>query len=544
MLTRTLATFLLVIAACASPTVGAEGAPDFDVVVYAGTPAGVVAAVAAAREGASVVLLEPGTHLGGMVSGGLGATDVGNSKTVGGIAREYFTRIGRAYGIDGPTWKHEPHVAEQAFNDLAREPRMKVEFQQRLRERDGVVVEGGRIRSVTTEVGKVYTGSVFIDASYEGDLLAQAGVTYTVGREGIEQYGESRAGVRRVVPTGPAGSARDAAGLLPDIHTEPPGEPGQGDRKIMAYTYRLCMTRDPDNRRPFEKPSGYDVRRYTPLLHLFERKPDASLEDCVHPNPVPNGKTDTNNKAAIVCSTNLHNGSWRYPEATYAEREAIANDHKTYVRGLLYFLSHDPRVPAKLRAETREWGLAKDEFKDNDNWPYQLYVRVARRMVGEHVMTEHDLMERKTQPDSIAMGSYALDSHRTQRFVFQNGGIGTEGGVGGSPGPYEIAYRSLVPRRGERTNLLVPVCMSASNVAWCSIRMEPVFMAMGHSAGVAAAMAVKDGLAVQVVPYPALRQKLLAQQQVLSYTPPPRKTPATRTKQAPGDARTSAGERP
>jgi hypothetical protein len=539
----TLLVSLLATAMGVAPTLaaGQASAPQrADVVVYGGTPAGIVAAVAAAREGATVILVEPGHHLGGMVAGGLGATDHGNTNTVGGITREYFERIGKHYGGTGPGWRHEPHVAAQTFEQMLAEAKVTVVRNQRLREQGGVEKDGARVKQITTESGTTYAAPVFVDATYEGDLLARSGVTYVVGRESRSDYGESRAGVRQVMPLGQPGSGRDGQGVLPDVHQGDPGKEGEGDKKIMAYNFRLCLTRDADNRVPFAQPEHYDPRRYAMLFPWLKTHPDAGFRDIITLTPVANGKVDANNRPGVQVSTNLHNGSWGYPDGSYAERARIWADHESYVKGFLYFVANDPRVPEKIRGEAREWGLAKDEFKETNHWPPQLYVRVGRRMVGEKVMTEHDLTTDTKQPDAVALGSYFMDSHRVQRVLLPDGDVATEGGVGGSVTPYEISYRSLTPKRGECTNLLVPQCMAATNVAWTSIRMEPVLMMMGHGAGVAAAMAAKSGGAVQDVPYPELEKKLLGQGQVLSYDAKPK--PADGVARAGPDAAPGRGK--
>lgn len=499
-------------------------AKQYDVIVYGGTASGVVAATGAAREKASVLLLEPGKHLGGMVSGGLGATDVGIRSTIGGIALEYFTRLGDHYGEKGPVWRHEPHVAEQTFDAMLKEAGVTVQFGQRLRERDGVTKDGHRIVAITTEVGQVYRGMTFIDATYEGDLMAQAGVAYTVGREGVDQYNESKAGVRKANPFGYPGIARDDKGLLPDILPEPPAVEGSADKKIMSYTYRLCLTRDPANRLPIAKPDNYDPRRYALALPTFRDKPDIALKDFLTMSALPNGKFDANNRFGVMVSLNLHNGSWGYPDGTYVDRDKIRREHEQYVAGFLYFLANDPNVPERVRKEAAEIGLAADEFKDSKGWPHQLYVRVGRRMVGQYVITQNDLEQSTTQADPIAMGSYFMDSHRVQRYALPNGDVAWEGGVGGKVPPYQISYRTLTPKREQCENLLVTVCMSTTSVAWCSIRMEPVLMMMGHSAGVAAALAATDRSAVQDVSYAVLGPKLIAQKQIFEYTAPKQPT--------------------
>lgn len=490
----------------------------YDVLVYGGTAGGLIAATAAARAGASVIVLEPGRHLGGMVSGGLGATDAGNPEAIGGITREYFERIGEAYGVDGPAWELEPSVAENVFRQMLLEQQVTVVFNTALKQTHAVHKAGPRIESVTTETGHVFRARQFIDASYEGDLMAQAGVAYTVGREAVDQYQEERAGIRPPVRFGYPGSAYDEHGLLPDIDDGSYGTIGEADHRIMAYTFRLCLTRNENNRIPFAKPDGYDPRRYALLLAVFQARPDASMNDFILPVDLPNGKIDANNRPGLIVSTNLHNGSWDYPEANYSKRREIWLDHESYVRGFFYYLANDERVPTRLREEVSSWGLPADEFTDSGGWPHQLYVRAGRRMIGSRIVTAHDLQKHTSKPDAVAMGTYFLDSHRTRRVVLANGDVATEGGVGGEVSPYDIPYGCITPKPGECGNLLVPICLSSSSVAWCSLRMEPVFMALGHAAGLAAAMAAKSGDAVQTLDVRQLRLKLLEQKQVIGQT--------------------------
>jgi hypothetical protein len=497
--------------------------------VYGGTAGGVIAAVAAAREGASVILLEPGNHLGGMVSGGLGATDAGRTETIGGVAGEFFARLGRHYGKAGPTWRHEPSVAEATFRAMADEAHVTVRFGQALREKGGVTKAGARIVAVHTEAGETFAGKSFVDATYEGDLMAQAGVAYRVGREAQSEYDEPHAGVR-APHFSEAGGACDEQGLLPAVRTGQIGPLGAADGKTQAYNFRLCLTKDPANRVPIAKPDRYDPRLFTLLARQLKRGTgDASFTKLLSIAPLANGKTDVNNVGAL--STDLLNASWDYPEATYARRREIWREHKDYVLGLLYFLANDDRVPEKVRMEAHEWGLAKDEFADTEHWPHQLYVREARRMVGRYVLLEKDLRTEIKKPDSIGMGSYFMDVHFVQRIALPDKRYATEGPLGGDHRvfPYHIPYRCITPKREQCENLLVPVCASASHVAWSSMRMEPVFMILGHSAGVAAAMSAKGGSAVQDVPYDALRTKLAAQQQILDWDMAGRVDPASLT---------------
>jgi hypothetical protein len=511
-----------------------EGAADrhADVVVYGGTASGVIAAVAAAREGKRVVLIEPGKHLGGMVSGGLGATDFGNRAAIGGCAREFFKRVRdhyvKKYGAGSEQVKacsdgfhFEPHVAERIFNEMIAEAKVEVLFEQR--RLVTVAREERRIAFIVTQTGTTFDypktfGKVFIDASYEGDLLAAAKVSYTVGREGRETYRESLAGVQEhsrahqwPVPV----TGLDAQGkLLPFIQTTPLGQPSQEDKKTQAYNFRLCMTDRPDNRVPFPKPAHYDPNRYELLARLLAKKPDLKVGQLMNPVRMPNGKTDTNNNGPF--STDHIGANWDYPEADLAIRTRIWQDHVDYTQGFLYFLANDPRVPRALHDEMAGWGLAKDEFSDTNNWPHQLYVREARRMLGSYVMTQADIMDQRTKDDAIALGSYNTDSHHVQRVLTKDGNVVNEGDFQVPVQPYAIPYRSLTPKATECENLLVTVCMSASHVAYGTIRMEPVYMIMGQAAGVGGAQAADEGVAVQKIDVDRLLARLKAQKAVLS----------------------------
>jgi hypothetical protein len=524
-------------------------ATGFDVVVYGGTAGGVITAVSAAREGLKTALLEPRAHLGGMVSGGLSFTDYGKKEVIGGYALEFFWRAGnhyrmRRFGQDA-AWYFEPHVAEEIFKEMLNEVGVTVLFHHRLREKTGVRKEGNRILEIVMENGASFSAGIFADCSYEGDLMAQAGVSYTWGRESVSQYGESLAGVRDRTPYHQFTvniSPYDAAGkLLPEVSAGPAGEVGSGDKKVQAYNFRLCLSREKGNQAPFPKPEGYSPHRYELLARMLGamtaklgRSP--RLDEVCKPDAIPNGKADVNNNGAF--STDFIGKNWKYPEADYGTRERIWKEHIDYIAGFFFFLAHDPRVPAALQQEVNRWGLAKDEFTDTGNWPHQLYIREARRMIGEYVMTQKDLQTDLSKPDPIGMGSYNSDSHNIQRIPTGDGFVVNEGDMQVPVKPYQIPYRVMLPKRSEARNLLVPVCFSASHVAYSSLRMEPQYMIIGQAAGVAAKMAIEKNVAVQDIDSAALTRRLMEQGAVMEYRPsPPR--PAYK-----GFMQTSADEPP
>lgn len=522
------AIWLVVAAACVAGLVGPAwcfATQSYDVVVYGGTAGGVIAAVSAAEQGLSVALLEPGRHVGGMVSGGLGKTDHGRKSVIGGMSREFFERVGKHYN-EPITWYFEPHVAEKVFKDWLQEANVKVIFNQRV---DSVTRSdplgrvngkpaGPRITSIRMKSGKEFSARVFIDSSYEGDLMARSGISYTVGREGADQYGESLAGVRahsqyhqfkaKVSP------CDDQGNLLPGVYGGERGEPGQGDHKVQAYNFRICLSNQPDNQVPFPKPADYDPARYELLKRYLQAEPELKINEIMIISMLPNGKTDINNRGAV--SSDHIGASWDYPEADYERRQEIWDDHVSYVQGWLYFLANDPGVPKHLQDEINKWGLAKDEFVDTDHWPHQLYIREARRMIGEYVMHQSDLQTERTKPDSIGMGSYNSDSHHVQRIATADGGVVNEGDMQVPVRPYEIAYRTIVPKREQCSNLLVPVCFSASHVAYSSLRMEPQYMIMGHAAGLAAAHAIRNDTPMADVDIAWLQDKLRERRSVLN----------------------------
>lgn len=530
MLLRLLTSFLLLFPAGA---IAAQLPHDsgHDVVVYGGTASGVIASVAAARAGASVLLLEPRHHLGGMATGGLSRTDFGKKQVIGGDALEFYWRVGLKYGMNryaqDVAWYYEPHVGEQVFREMLQEARVEVRFGHRLREHNGVRKEGARIVSITTDDGKTYAARIFIDCSYEGDLIAQSGVKYTWGRESTEQYGESLAGVREQTPKHQFVdkiSAYDAQHhLLPEIGAGPKGTPGSADKKVQSYNFRLILSDDPGNQVEFPKPPGYNPQRYELLARLLKAETirlgrSPYLHEVTLIAPIPNHKADFNNNGPF--STDYIGASWDYPTGSYVRQAEIWQAHVNYTKGFFYFLAHDPRVPKGLHDEVNRWGLAKDEFRDTQNWPNQLYIREARRMIGEYVMTQKDLQTDRTKPDPIGMGSYNSDSHNVQRVVTPDGYVENEGDVQVPVQPYQIPYRVMLPKRDQMTNLLVPVCLSASHVAYSSLRMEPQYMIIGQAAGVAAAMASKNDKAVQQIDVDALVSKLKTEGAVMEYQPP------------------------
>lgn len=518
-----------------------------DIVIYGGTSAAIVAAVQAKRMGKSVIVVSPDTHLGGLSAGGLGFTDTGNKSVIGGLAREFYHRVFLHYqkdsawrwqkrseygnkgqgtpAIDGAErtmWIFEPHVAEAVFEAFVKENSIQVLRDEWLNRKSGVKKSNGNIVSITTLSGKTFRGKMFIDATYEGDLMAAAGVSYHVGREGKSVYREEWNGVQtgilhhkhhfraNVDPYKIPGNS--ASGLLPKISASAPGQRGESDKRVQAYCFRMCFSNHPENRIPFTKPVGYDSTQYELLGRVFQSGWRELFEKF---DAVPNRKTDANNHGPF--SFDNIGMNYDYPEASYERRKQIIEEHEAYQKGLLYFIATDGRVPADLQKEFNTWGLAKDEFKDNGGWPHQLYIREARRLVSDYVMTEYETLGKRPVSNSIGMGSYTLDAHNAQRYVKPDGFVQNEGDIGvEAPQPYAIAYGAIVPKEKECKNLLVPVCVSASHIAFGSIRMEPVFMILGESAATAACMAIDGKISVQKVKYQELRTQLLKQKQRLT----------------------------
>jgi hypothetical protein len=518
-----------------------------DIIIYGGTPAAVIAAVQAKKMGKHVIVVSPDKHLGGLSSGGLGFTDTGNKEVIGGLAREFYHGIFEHYqkddswkwqkkeeygnkgqgtpamdGNERTMWIFEPHAAEQVFEDFVKENEIEVLRDEWLDREKGVKLDNGQITSITTLSGKTFKGKMFIDATYEGDLMAAAGVSYTVGREANSQYNEEWNGVQTGVlhhdhhfksdidPYKIPGDS--SSGLLPLISPDDPGVKGEADKRVQAYCFRMCLTNDPDNRVPFPKPEGYDSSRYELLIRVF----NSGWRELFNKfDMIPNWKTDTNNHGPV--STDNIGMNYDYPDASYERRREIIKEHETYQKGLMYFMATDPRIPQDLQKELNKWGLAKDEFTDNGNWPTQIYVREARRMVSDYVMTENEVLSKKPVPNPVGMGSYTLDSHNTQRYIKPDGFVQNEGDIGvKTPKPYAISYGAIVPKESQCTNLLVPVCISSSHIAFGSIRMEPVFMILGESAATAASIAIDQKVSVQKVNYEELKKELLNQKQRLT----------------------------
>ena len=523
--------FVVLSFVASNPAPQEEAHFEVDVVVYGGTSAGVIAAYTAKMYGKSVLLVESGRHLGGMTSGGLGQTDIGNKFAVTGLALEFYRRVGSVYGWF-EAWQFEPHVAEQVYEGFVDDADVEILFSRRLK---AVEKNGTEITRLTLEYAGAGSGSPelivaadqFIDATYEGDLMAMAGASYVVGREDNSEYGETLNGVqllgRHQFPDGidpyivPGDSSSGLVAEVSGIGVEPNGT---GDRGVQAYNFRMCLCRGYD-RIPIARPGVYDANRYELLLRRIAAEAPDSLNELFIISRMPDGKTDWNNRGGF--STDYIGKNWAYPEADYATRAEIWKDHEDYQKGLIYFIGHDDRVPRDLREEMQSWGYCRDEFLDTGGWPHQLYIREARRLVGEYVMTEHNSAGREIVEDGVGLAAYTMDSHNVQRVVVDGDAgpiVKNEGNVevGGWPDddlagavkvePYPISYRSIMPKREDVTNLLVPVALSATHIAFGSIRMEPVYMVLGQAAAVAASMAIDRGESVQLVDVEALRREL------------------------------------
>lgn len=529
---------------------------QYDLVIYGGTSAGISAAIQASRMGKTVILIEPTNRIGGLTTGGLGQTDIGNKQAIGGIAREFYQNVknyylqpenwkwqkSTEYKDGGQTrtdsgedamWTFEPSAALKILHQmLEKEKNITLVNNQRLDRKNGVTKKKGVIISIAMESGELYSGKAFIDATYEGDLMAAAGVSYTVGRESNKQYGETLNGVHtadtaRTMTNQPSRNSinhnfvqgvdpwrekgNPSSGLLPFINQKATGKEGSGNKGVQAYCFRMCLTNHPENRIPFEKPANYNELEYELLLRNYE----AGEKGFPWINSdMPNRKTDTNNRLGY--STDFIGQNYDYPEASYTEREAIAERHRNYQKGLMWTLAYHPRMPEHIRNEVSNWGMCKDEFISGNGWQEQLYVREARRMVSSYVMTQYNCEGLEVVTDAVGMAAYGMDSHHVQRYVTKEGFVKNEGNVEAHvKGPYPVSYRSIIPKERECKNLLVPVCLSATHIAFGSIRMEPVFMVLGQSAAIAANMAIDKGIPVQKIEYNELMPVLVKYKQRL-----------------------------
>lgn len=550
-----------------SASLFAQKGKEYDVVIYGGTSAGITSAIQTSRLGKSALIIEPTSRLGGLTTGGLGATDIGNKHAIGGISREFYQNIHKYYknpknwkwqsredyvGIDPLTsegedamWTFEPSAALKVYHEMLAPEDIDIVYGERLNREAGVTKKDGKIISIKMESGTVYSGKMFVDATYEGDLMASAGVSYSIGRESNDEYGETLNGIQankinRTLRWGVSTNAfyhnfidgvdpyvipgDKESGLLPFIvEGGKPGIDGQGDNGIQAYCFRMTLTDHPENRIPFAKPANYQEINYELLFRNYEANtgPVEEIYDYAGrmvpwgPTPMPNRKTDTNNSHGF--STDFVGMNHDYPEASYEEREEIVQAHRDYQQGLMWTLANHPRIPQKVRDFVSQWGTCKDEYEErNDGWQEQLYIREARRMKSDYVMSQKNCERLEVIEDPVGMAAYGMDSHHVKRYVDANGFVQNEGNVEAYvANPYPISYRSIVPKKDECENLLVPICVSSTHIAFGSIRMEPVFMVLGQSAATAACMAIDEGVAVQDIDYQVLQNSLLQDKQVL-----------------------------
>ncbi len=539
---------------------------QYDIVIYGGTSAGITAAIQSSRMGKTVLLIEPSRRIGGLTTGGLGQTDIGNKQAIGGISREFYQNIKEYY--DNPAnwkwqtkeeyrdggqtrtsagedamWTFEPSAALKVYKNMIDVENIDLVYEERLNRENGVIKNGSQITEIHMESGKSYKGKMFIDATYEGDLMATAGVSYTIGRESNKEYGETLNGVQAnnynitlrgtvsknsahhnfIAGVDPFVVKGDpSSGLLPFIVKGGPGIDGHGDKGIQAYCFRMTLTDKAENRIPFQKPADYNEQNYELLFRNYEAAEGPIEEMYSYGDPLvpwinsamPNRKTDTNNQKGF--STDFIGQNWDYPEASYEERERIVEKHRSYQQGLMWTLAYHPRIPEKVRDVVSRWGTCKDEYEREDGWQQQLYIREARRMISDYVMTQKNCEGYELAEDAIGMAAYGMDSHQVKRYVDANGFVQNEGNVEahGFP-PYPISYKSIIPHKKECSNLLVPVCVSATHIAFGSIRMEPVFMVIGQSAATAASLAIDEKIDVQSLNYQKLKAKLLNDKQIL-----------------------------
>lgn len=504
---------------------------DYDVVVYGGTPSGVIAAVAAARNGASVVLIEQTRHVGGLSTSGLNTAEVNHmiNQSITGIARDFYTMMGEHYSTKyfesfghgkklnfkpgDPAFFFESHVAEEVFNEMLSEEGIEVVFEAYM---EDVSKSKNQITSIHLDNGRDLSGEIFIDATYEGDLMARSGMHYTYGRESQEKYNESYAGIRFVDDTLYGRTVDENGKLLPYFTKNEGLIPGAADQRVMNYNFRPTMTKDPDNFVPVTKPENYDPRQFSLLSDYLSKNPDTRIWDLIGVYRRGNNKFEFNNKQHSTISLGLFGGNVDYPDADYEKREEIYQAHKDYTLGYLYFLGHDQSVPGQLKEDMLSYGFCKDEYQDNNHFPYYLYIREARRLVGDSVFTQHDILENRTKEDAVAIGSHWIDSHHVQRVAISDTSFTNEGRIWHKvTEPFELPYSIILPKNKECANLLVPVAASTSHVAFCAYRLEPTWMQMGHVAGTAAAMAIKSGKSLHEIAVPDLQQQLKNEKMIL-----------------------------
>ena len=540
---------------------------EYDIVIYGGTSAGIAAAIQSSRMGKSVILIESTSRIGGLTTGGLGATDIGNKQAIGGISREFYQNIKRYYEKpenwkwqkpeeyqqtrnreeEDAMWTFEPSAALNVYKEMMAPEKIDVVYNERLNRENGVKKQGEKIVEIEMESGQKYSGKMFIDATYEGDLMETAGVSNTWGRESNSEYGETLNGVQanKVNMTLKRTISRNSihhnfidgvdpyivkgnpsSGLLPFIKEGGPGIDGSGDKRIQAYCFRMTLTDHPENRIPFKKPENYKDLEYELLFRNYEAAEGPIGEMYSYGDPLvpwinsamPNRKTDTNNQKGF--STDFIGQNFEYPEASYEEREKITEHHRTYQQGLMWTLAYHPRIPKKVRDVVSQWGTCKDEYEREDGWQQQLYIREARRMISDYVMTQHNCEGLNVAEDPVSLAAYGMDSHQVQRYVDANGFVQNEGNVEAHGfSPYPISYKSIIPKKGECNNLVVPVCVSSTHIAFGSIRMEPVFMILGQSAATAASLAIDNNVDLHTLEYSILKERLLNDKQVLSHIP-------------------------
>ncbi len=506
---------------------------EYDIVVYGATPAGIIAAYSAASTNQKILIIEQTDHIGGMNTSGLTTAEVEHmtKESITGFAREFYIKMGKEFP-DGyfetfsmgrklnfkkgdPAFFFESHVAEQVFLEMLEKKNVEVIFNKYV---TNVKTKENVIKSIELNDSNYISGKIFIDCSYEGDLMAKAGVSYTYGRESISTYNESLAGIRLIDDTIFTKTVDAQDESLPLFSKYDTIIEGKGDKKVMTFNFRPTMTRVEDNKKDIYPPEDFDSSDFDFLADYLENYPETNIWDLIGIYKWGNNKAEFNNKQSSVISLGLFGGNTDYIEADYAKRKDIYNAHKYYTLGFLYFLANDSRVSEKLRKQTREWGYAKDEYTDNNNFPYYLYIREARRMIGEYVHKQSDIFINREKDDAITLGSHWIDCHHVQRIAISDSSFTNEGRIWEKvKKPYEISYKSIIPIKSECVNLLVPVCLSASHVGFCSIRVEPTWMQLGHVAGTAAAIAANMNKTVQDIDITLLQETLRKQGMIIKH---------------------------